>query len=228
MAIITNNQQPRTTVTQPQQNNASQSQSGAPRTNQASTPRPTPKPVSKTDEQARKYAENWITVENIQNGTIILENKWKVTGVKITPRNIFILDPDSQANILISLRNLYNTIDYEFWIIVADRPVDITLYISQLQLLYNNTPNPKIRKLITEDLDKAQLFIDNDVVDTEYYLLFQEKKDDVMQKKLRDLISGFTGTGLVAMQTTNEDLRVLLDNFLNNGRSTTFNTVLPS
>jgi len=216
MAIITNNQQP---SNQTQQNNSQ-------KPNQQTTQ--STKPVNKADEQSRKYAENWLPVENIQNGTIILENKWKVTGVKITPRNIFILDPDSQASILIALRNLYNSLDYEFWILVADRPVDITLYISQLQLLYNNTPNPKVRKLITEDLNKAQLFIDNDVVDTEYYLLFQEKKDDIMQKKLRDLISGFTSTGLVAMQTTNEDLRVLLDNFLNNGRSTTFGTVLPS
>ena len=33
--------------------------------------------------------------------------------------------------------NFYNTIDYEFWLVVADRPVDITVYLSQLQLLYN-------------------------------------------------------------------------------------------
>lgn len=182
----------------------------------------------KAIDQSKKYAEDWLPVENIQNGAIILANKWKVTGVKITPRNIFILDQESQANTLIALKNLYNMLDYEFWIIAADRPVDITLYLSQLQLLYNNTPNPKVRKLITEDIDKANLFINNNVVDTEYYLIFQEKKDDIMQKRVRDLISGFTACGLIAMQTTNEDLRVLLDNFFNNSQSTTFGTVLPS
>ncbi|MBQ9853642.1 MAG: hypothetical protein IJO57_01245 [Bacilli bacterium] len=182
----------------------------------------------KAIDQSKKFAEDWLPVENIQNGAIILANKWKVTGVKITPRNIFILDQESQANTLIALKNLYNMLDYEFWIIAADRPVDITLYLSQLQLLYNNTPNPKVRKLITEDIDKANLFINNNVVDTEYYLIFQEKKDDIMQKRVRDLISGFTACGLIAMQTTNEDLRVLLDNFFNNSQSTTFGTVLPS
>ena len=29
-----------------------------------------------------------------------------------------------------NLKNVYNLIDYEFWIIVADRPVDINLYLS--------------------------------------------------------------------------------------------------
>ena len=182
----------------------------------------------KSVDQSKKYAEDWLTVENIQNGCLILSNKWKVTGVKITPRNIFILDQESQANTLIALKNLYNMLDYEFWIIAADRPVDITLYLSQLQLLYNNTPNPKVRKLITEDIDKANMFISNNVVDTEYYLIFQEKRDDIMQKRVRDLINGFTTCGLVAMQTTNDDLRVLLDNFFNNSQSTTFGTVLPS
>lgn len=182
----------------------------------------------KNIDQSRKYAEDWLPVENIQNGCLILSNKWKVTGVKITPRNIFILDQESQINTLIALKNLYNLLDYEFWIIAADRPVDITLYLSQLQLLYNNTPNPKVRKLITEDIDKANLFINNNVVDTEYYLIFQHNKDDIIQKRIRELISGFTGCGLVAMQTTNDDLRVLLDNFFNNSQSTTFGTVLPS
>jgi len=182
----------------------------------------------KNIDQSRKYAEDWLPVENIQNGCLILSNKWKVTGVKITPRNIFILDQESQANTLIALKNLYNMLDYEFWIIAADRPVDITLYLSQLQLLYNNTPNPKVRKLITEDIDKANLFINNNVVDTEYYLIFQHNKDDIMQKRVRELISGFTGCGLVAMQTTNDDLRVLLDNFFNNSQTTTFGTVLPA
>ena len=42
-------------------------------------------------------------------------------------------------------------IDFEFWLIVADRPVDISVYMSQMQLLYNETHNPAIRKLILQD-----------------------------------------------------------------------------
>ena len=49
-----------------------------------------------------------------------------------------------------------------------------------------------------------------------------------MQKKVRLLINGLSGCGLVASQTTNEDLRVVLDNFLNGGMTTTFGTVMTS
>ena len=173
-----------------------------------------------------KYTEDWVPVRDIVNGTILLENKLVVTGVKVMPRNIFILDEQSQANIMTGLKNFYNQLDFEFWLVCADRPVDITVYLSQLQLLYNETQQPAIRKLIMEDINKGNNFINNNVVDTEYYILFKENNPDLMQKKVRLLINGLSGCGLVASQTTNEDLRVVLDNFLNGGVTTEFGTVV--
>ena len=86
-----------------------------------------------------KYTEDWISViQGINNGMISLRTKEFVTGVKIEPRNLFILDLETQERTLTALKNFYNTIDYEFWLVVADRPVDISVYLSQLQLLYQN------------------------------------------------------------------------------------------
>ena len=79
-----------------------------------------------------QYTEDWLPIKSIQNGFIICEGNQRVTGVKITPRNIFILDQQAQDNVLISLKNFYNMIDFEFWLVVADRPVDISVYMSQL------------------------------------------------------------------------------------------------
>lgn len=176
-----------------------------------------------------KYTEDWIPVKSITNGLIILDDNTKVTGVKITPRNIFILDEDSQISVINNLKNFYNSLDYEFWIIVADRPVDISLYLSQLQLLYNNVnvQNNQIRKLIQQDVEKANEFAANNIVDTEYYLLFKEKNPEVISKRIRAIINNLAACGLNASQTTNDDLRVVLDNFLNGGMSTEFGTVMP-
>ena len=125
--------------------------------------------------QGNKYSEGWLPVRSITNGMIVLDNHEKVTGVKITPRNIFIMDEDAQQNVIRQLNNFYNTIDYEFWLVVSDRVVDISLYQSQLQLLYNNVSKPKIRKLIMQDINKGNYFMSNNVVDTEYFILFREK-----------------------------------------------------
>jgi hypothetical protein len=175
-----------------------------------------------------KYTEDYIPVKSIANGMITLDNNMKVTGIKINPRNIFILDQDSQDAILINLKNFYNSIDFEFWIICADRAVDISVYLSQLQLLYNSTQSPVIRKLVTEDIQKGNVFVQNKVVDTEFYLLFKEKDIDLIQKRIRGLINGLINCGLNSSQVTNDDLRVILDNFLNGGVTTEFGTVMLS
>lgn len=173
-----------------------------------------------------KYTEDWIPVKAIENGMIILDNKSRVTGVKIRPRNIFILDQGTQDAVIIGLKNFYNTIDFEFWLISADRPVDISGYLARLQLLYNQTNSPIIRKMISQDIMKANNFIDNNVTDTEYYILFREKNLEMIQKKLRTLVTGLANCGLDSAQTSNDDLRMILDNFLNGGMRTDLGTVV--
>ncbi len=174
-----------------------------------------------------KYTnDEFVPVKSITNGTIVLENNEKVTGIKIMPRNIFILDYSTQDAIIDNLKNVYNMIDYEFWIIAADRPVDINVFLSQLQLQYNSTTDQVRRKLIMEDINKANLFMNNNIVDTEYFLLFKEKNDDTIAKRIRTLINGFASAGLNSHQVTNDDLRIILDNFLNGGQTTTFGTVI--
>ncbi|MEE3342509.1 MAG: hypothetical protein VZS44_00250 [Bacilli bacterium] len=173
-----------------------------------------------------KYTEAWIPIKAIDNGCIILDNKVRVTGVKIRPRNIFILDQGTQDNVILALKNFYNTIDFDFWLVSADRPVDISGYLARLQLLFNQASNPAVRKLINQDIMKANDFIDNNVTDTEYYILFRDKKADILQKRLRTVITGLANCGLDSSQTSNDDLRVIVDNFLNGGMRTDFGTVV--
>ena len=162
--------------------------------------------------------ENWIPVRAIENNLIILDNKYMVTGVKVQPKNIFILDQITQNNIIESLKTFYNLMDYEFWIVIAYRPVYINIYISQLQLQLNETQNPSIRKLILDDIEKAESFINNDVVDTEFFILFKDNNNEVIQKRIRNLINNLASCSLIASQVSNEDLRMIVDNFLNGGK----------
>ena len=177
---------------------------------------------------ASKYSEDWVPVKAIQNGMIILNNNYYVSGIKIEPKNIFILDYQTQNNIIFNFRNFYNVIDFEFWLIVADRPVDIKLYLSQLQLQYDSAPNQAIRKLINQDIQKAELFSGSAIsaVDTEYFILFRDKKLDVVQKRIQTLITNLASTGLNSRQTSDDDLKFLLQNFLNGGAKNEYGTVM--
>ena len=175
-----------------------------------------------------KYTD--IPVKSITNGTIILDNNLRVTGVKIMPRNIFILDPDMQNAVITNLKTVYNVIDYEFWLVVCDRPVDINMYLAQLQLMYNNVQSQQIRKLIKQDIDKGEMFRNTTVnaVDTEYYILFRDKKTEVLQKRIHTLISNLATSGLNSRQVSDEDLRVVIDSFFNGNMKSEFGTVMSS
>ena len=185
------------------------------------------KKMSKQAQNNDKYTENWLPLKAISNGIMYNMKNEMITGVKIQPRNIFILDQGSMDNALIGLMNFYNTIDFEFWLVVADRPVDIAIYQAELQVLYNKTQDQRIRKLIAQDMQKGEYFVNNDVVDTEYFILFKEKNGEMMQKKLRSIINNLAGAGLVASQTTNDDLRMIIDNFLNGGKKYESGGVFP-
>ena len=169
-------------------------------------------------ERNPKYTENWLSLKAIRHGIMYNNKNEMITGVKIQPKNIFILDQSSMDASLIGLMNFYNTIDYEFWLVVADRPVDIAMYQAELQVLYNKTQDQRIRKMISQDMEKGEYFINNDVVDTEYFILFKEKKKELVEKKVRQLINNLASAGLNASQTTDEDLRMIIDNFLNGGK----------
>ena len=183
---------------------------------------------SNVNSGSSNFAEDWLPIKQIMNGMIQLDDGSYVTGVKVMPKNIFIMDEGSQNNIIFNLRNFYNSIDFEFWLLIADRPVDIDVYLSQLQLMYNNAQDGAIRKLIMQDINKANMFMSEEynVVDTEYYILFKDKRLEKVQKKMHNIISGLAQAGLQSMQTSNNDLRMLLDNFLNGGEQTTFGTVM--
>ena len=184
------------------------------------------KKMSQAAKNNPKYTENWLPIREIRSGAIYNDKNEIITGVRIEPKNIFLLDESQIFNTLGGLNNLYNTIGFEFWMIVADRPVDLTVYQSELQMLYNKAQDNKIRKLIAQDIEKAEGFINNDVVDTEYYLLFKDKAPDMVQKKIRQLINGFSAAGMTTSQTTNEDLRMIIDNFMNGGKNYNSGTVI--
>ena len=195
--------------------------------------------MSKTNQEknnSNKFAEDWLPIIDIKGGMVevkgnLLEggNQY-VTGVRIEPKNIFISEQSVQDRAIIGLRNFYNTIDFEFWLICCDRPVDINIYRSELEIMYTECQNPAQRKIIAQDIQKCEDFIGPRInaVDTEYYILFKDsvKQKDRITKRLNNLISGLASAGLNSRQVTDDDIKVILDSFFNDGARVEFGTVM--
>lgn len=184
-----------------------------------------------------KYTEDWLPIKDIKNGMIEIEGKigegtQLVVGVRIEPKNIFISEQSIQDRTIAALRNFYNTLDYEFWLVCCDRPVDINLYRSELEIMYNDAQSQQIRKMILEDIQKCEKFIGPEInaVDTEFYLLFKDnpKNMERIQKRIHNIISGLATAGLNSRQLTDDDVRVLLDSFFNDSKRVEYGTVMAS
>lgn len=189
----------------------------------------------KREKNDSKYAEDWLPITNIQGGMIevqgrALEGKQIVTGVRVEPKNIFISDDETQNRTIYALENFYNSLDYEFWLICCDRPVDINLFKSELEVALSRNESAQTRKLIIQDLQKCDMFTGPAInaVDTEFYLLFKDspKNMERIQKRVHNMISGLASAGLVSRQITEEDIRVLLDSFLNDSKRIEYGTVM--
>ena len=104
------------------------------------------------------------------------------------------------------------------------------MYLAQLQLMYTNAQNQQIRKLIQQDINKGESFRSTTVnaVDTEYYILFRDKKPEVLQKRIHTLIGNLASSGLNSRQVSDDDLRVIIDSFFNGNAKTEFGTVMSS
>ena len=185
--------------------------------------------------ETSKFTEDWLPVKDIRGGMIEVEGKITegnqlVAGIRVEPKNIFISDQETQDRTLIALRNFYNTLDYEFWLVCCDRPVDINLYKSELEIMYNDAQNQQIRKMILQDIQKCDKFIGPEInaVDTEFYILFKDspKNMERIQKRIHNMISGLATAGLNSRQLTDDDARVLLDSFFNDSKRVEYGTVM--
>lgn len=194
--------------------------------------------MAKTKEKSSgaKSTEEWLDIVAIKGGLIevkgsnIMEGNQYVTGIRIEPKNIFISDQLVQNQAINGLTNFYNTLDYEFWLICCDRPVDINLYRSELEIMYQNAQSQYERKIIAQDIQKCEMFTGPQVnaVDTEYFILFKDsvKQTERIQKRISNLISNLAGSGLTSRQITEEDVRVILDSFFNDSQKIEFGTVM--
>ena len=170
--------------------------------------------------QTETAASVWATVRQITSGVIVLNSGELVSGVKVIPRNIFIMQQDDTNAIIYALSKFYDSIDFDYWLIIGDKPVGLTDYFNSVQNIYNNNSSDHVRAIARDDIAKANKYVSGDygVSDTEYFLLFKEKSIQGVQDKISKIISGIKDCELDAVQVSNDELRLVMDTFLSNGK----------
>ena len=130
-------------------------------------------------------------------------------------KKMTVFDLDSIA------KNLQTDYD-DFW--------NYNVFKSELEIMYNEAQDTQIRKLIQQDIRKCEQFSGPtyNSVDTEFYILIKgpTKNIEQLQKRVANMISGLAQAQLNCRQISDDDARVILDSFFNDGVKTEFGTVM--
>lgn len=152
---------------------------------------------------------DWCDIKEVKDNVIILEgrkskNIYFVSGIKLTPHNIF-LDDEIEKEVRISnLRIALNKLPFEiFWSFVTS-PVNIDDYKARLYNLCFNTDSLRIQNMINDDYFKAEWFEDNSN-ELEFMMFVRDKDEKSLEKKLQNLYREMNNAGLQSTYLDKKD-----------------------
>lgn len=141
---------------------------------------------------------DWMDVHEILDDMIILKRDKRmlyVKGIKVTPHQIFLDDPKTQAIIVDQLRMAHNKILCPLWWGYVFTPVNLNEYMSDQIRAYQNEIDPMIRDMIEDDMQKAEAFMEI-YRELEFFIMVRGKNMDELQKNYMMLYSEIERAGM--------------------------------
>ena len=145
---------------------------------------------------------DWCDLYEVKDDQILLKgNKGKtvyhVTGIKVSPHNIFLDDEMTVVVEIDRLRIALNKMPFRIYWGFVTSPVNIEDYKARLYDLRLNTDSLKIQSLIADDYRKAEQFEDLGK-ELEFMLFVRDKDERILEQKLQILYREINSAGLKA------------------------------
>lgn len=141
----------------------------------------------------------WCDVKQVSDEGILLGKNGEnvlVKGIKIEPKNIFILDVDKQKEFINGFRLALNKIKFQFFISIVKMNnnfnVEESIIINQLK----QEKNKRKQKMFEDDLDKLQSF-KNDYKQIEFHIYVRDANLKVLEKKITEIYLEFKNAGFI-------------------------------
>lgn len=159
--------------------------------------------------QKKKVATtlDWSELDEIRDKKMILKHGRKnyyAKGVKLTPINIFILDPQKQAMLINNLRIVLNQITIPLYWAYVFTPVNIDMYFAKLQDNMRQEENPKIKSLMQSHYEKGCWFCDtHKEISFEFFIRAEDEK--TLYKDFDKMVQEFTSGGFRLKEMNDQD-----------------------
>lgn len=152
---------------------------------------------------------DWCDVYEVKDNEILLKadkgkTVYHVTGIKVSPHNIFLDDEMTVMVEIDRLRIALNKMPFRIYWGFVTSPVNIEDYKARLYDLRLNTDSLKIQSLIADDYKKAEQFEDENY-ELEFMMFVRDKDEKLLEQKLQILNREISGAGLKAVQLRKMD-----------------------
>lgn len=143
---------------------------------------------------------DWCDLYEVKDNEILLKGyKGKsichLTGVKVSPHNIFLDDEMTVMVKIDQLRIALNKMPFRIYWTFVTSPVNIEDYKARLYDLRLNTDSLRIQSLIADDYRKAEEF-ESFSNELEFMLFVRDKDERILETKLQTLYREINGAGL--------------------------------
>ncbi len=111
--------------------------------------------------QATQTTQNFVPVQEIRDGIVLLKNGGMRAIVLATSLNFALKSSDEQSAILLQFQNFLNSLDFSIQIFVQSKKLDIRPYIALLEDRYKEQPTELMKIQVREYIEFIRTFVES-------------------------------------------------------------------
>ena len=150
---------------------------------------------------------NWCDIDEITDSYVTLlkgKSLLYVQGIKLSPHNIFMDDPQTQARLINSLRLCLNKCPTDLYFCFVQTPVQADEHIAALLEEDRSEKDLVVKAMIRNDFDKIYGF-QEDFRELEFFVMIRDTDPKRLEKRYVDLESEFRQSGFLPTMLNKRD-----------------------
>lgn len=149
----------------------------------------------------------WMDIKSVKDEEIVLERNNKtayIQGIKLTPHNIFLDEPEIQQMMINQLRQVFNQINMDLYFAFVYSPVDVDDNIALLKQAMQTEDDMTIRNMLSADINKYRKFVATHK-EKEFFIMIRDTDKKRLKKNLQDLSGYFASANMFPKQLNQRD-----------------------
>jgi hypothetical protein len=152
--------------------------------------------------QAPQTTQNFVPIQEIRDGVVILKTGGMRALVLATSLNFALKSADEQSAILMQFQNFLNSLDFSIQIFVQSKKLDIRPYIALLEDRYKEQQTELMKIQVREYIEFIRTFVESTNIMSKSFFLVVPYDPPIMTGSKNPIMNAFPGKKRSSAETT--------------------------